>query len=111
MPESHADLESEAEYDASSATFTSSHVDDPDAPWEVELPQIQLQADFEAIIDLLTDWALEQRFGFVKARSWQDRAGQTYRVKLICDRACEGGRIRRSRAHTRNTSSSKQAPA
>ena len=117
MSSSHADSQSAIESDASSATFASSNSDASDASdvpetsWELDPPEIEPQDDYDAIVDLLTEWAYGHAFAFVKERSWQDQTGATYRVKLMCDRACKAGRRRTSRGNTRNTSSSKLAPA
>ena len=76
----------------SSATFNSSDGDvagvDAVEPWEVELPQIEPADDYEAIVDCLTEWSYGEAFAFVKERSWQNKAGATWKVKLMCDRAC-----------------------
>ena len=98
---------------ASSATFDPSDDEDQQTTWEVEPPEFEPQDDYEAIVDLLTDWAYGYGFAFLKERSWQDRAGTTYKVKLLCDRACAGGTMRSHRANnaqTRRSSTSKVAP-
>lgn len=103
MSEPCSGSESDAESVASSATFVSNDAEDPATPWEVDPPEIEPQDDYEAIVNLLIDWAFSYAFAFVKERSWQDRAGQTYKVKLKCDRACQGGRRRLHQAQTRRS--------
>ena len=69
MSSLHADSESEVKSDASSATFVSSNSDASNAPessWEVEPPEIEPQDNYEAIINLLTEWAYSHAFAFVK---------------------------------------------
>lgn len=111
MSEPRSGSESDAESIASSATFASDAAEDPATPWEVDSPEIEPQDDYEAIVKFLTDWTFSHAFAFVKERSWQDRAGQTYKVKLKCDRACQGARRRLHRAQTRRSSFSHAAPA
>src|SRR3984885_14797402 len=84
---------------ASSATFDPSDDEDQLTTWEVEPPEFEPQDDYEAIAELLTDWAYGQAFAFVKERSWQNKAGTIYRVKLMCDRACKGGILWSHRAN------------
>lgn len=98
----------------STATFDPRDHEGQQQTWEVELPEFDPQRNYEAIADCLTEWAFENRFSFVKERSWCNRAGNTYKVKLMCDRACKGGKRQPHRvdeALTRRSSSSKSAPA